>query len=482
MARTSGDGCSGESGHGDVNARMSGSTHRPGFVGKGAQRDVPMPGKGVTRGQNSEQRVADEVDALIAGVAAARPGLVVHRDDEISAAGVEELEAFRCLDLHHGHRQARPILREQAECWRDKTADGGGEGADGHVADLALVESGEIRPGPLELGLDHPGVAQQQIGLRSEPDPPAVSDDEWHPDRACQRGDLLGHRRGAEMENPCCRGDRLVVSQGPQGLQLPEIDHEVILHNQATILSMDKTIISGQSRGMTQTAVASIAIVGDRNPSYLTHTLTEEAFSDLGVRFEWVPTPVVLEDPTLLGAYGGCLMAPGTPYASMSGALEAIRYAREHDLALLGTCGGFQHVLIEIARNLAAIAGADHAEVNPDASELVCVPLTCSLVGQQHPVRIEPGTRAAAIYGTGESIEPFFCNFGLNDAYRPALEAAGVCYSGFDAGGEPRILELPDHRFFLATLYVPQASSRKAHPHPVLNAFVDAAAATVAST
>lgn len=97
------------------------------------------------------------------------------------------------------------------------------------------------------------------------------------------------------------------------------------------------------------------------------------------------------------------------------------------------------------------------------------------------PTGIEPGTRTAAICGTGESIELFFCNFGLNGAYRPALEAAGVCFSGLDAGAEPRILELPDHRFFLATLYVPQASSRKAHPHPVLSAFVEAAAATATS-
>lgn len=321
--------------------------------------------------ENSEQGVPGEIDALIAGVAAARPGLVVHRDHDIRAAGVEALEALRCLDLRHGDRQAGPIRREQAERRRDETRDGGGEGADGHVPHVAVVEGREVGSGPLELGFDDPGVVQQHHGLGSEPDPPPVSGDEWHSDRACQRGDLLGHRRGAEVENPSCRGDRLVVSEGLQRRELPEIDDEL----------------------------------------------------------EWVPTPVALEDPAMLGAYGGCLMAPGTPYASMAGALEAIRYAREHDLALPGTCGGFQHVVIEIARNLAGIAGADHAEMNPDASELVCVPLDCSLVGQQHTVRIEPGTRAAAIYGTGESIEPFFCNFGLNDAYRPALEVAATAPS-----------------------------------------------------
>src|ERR1017187_9913031 len=143
-------------------------------------------------------------------------------------------------------------------------------------------------------------------------------------------------------------------------------------------------------------------------------------------------------------------MAPGPPHESMDGALQAVGDAREHDMALLGTCGGFQHVLIEYARNVAGIVGADHAETNPDADDLVCVPLTCSLVGQRHPVRIVAATLAAAVYGADETVEPFFCNFGLNGSYRPALESAGMLFSGSDAEGEPRILELPGHRFFMA--------------------------------
>ena len=238
---------------------------------------------------------------------------------------------------------------------------------------------------------------------------------------------------------------------------------------------MDETVAMHHSWCMARNAQApTIAIVGDHNPSYLTHALTDQAFSDLGAPFEWVPTPRVLESPGVLGAYGGILMAPGTPYESMDGALEAVRYAREHDVALLGTCGGFQHVLIEFARNVAGIVGADHAETNPDADELVCVPLTCSLVGQRHPVRIVAATLAAAVYGADETVEPFFCNFGLNGSYRPALEAAGMVFSGSDAEGEPRILELHGERFFLATLYVPQAASTKENPHPVLTAFIQA--------
>jgi CTP synthase (UTP-ammonia lyase) len=217
-----------------------------------------------------------------------------------------------------------------------------------------------------------------------------------------------------------------------------------------------------------------IGIVGDYNPRNVTHAATDSAFARLGTRTSWIPTADVHADPSLLAGYDGLLIAPGGPYLSMDGALAAIRYAREHDLPLLGTCAGFQHILVEFARNVVGIDDADHAEVNPDAADLICVPLTCSLVGQEHPVQIEPGTFAAKLYQAAESVEPFYCTFGLNPDYRQPLERAGLRFSGFGDDGEPRILELPAHRFFLATLYVPQAAQDRDGPHPILAGFIDA--------
>jgi CTP synthase (UTP-ammonia lyase) len=219
-----------------------------------------------------------------------------------------------------------------------------------------------------------------------------------------------------------------------------------------------------------------IGIVGDRNPANVTHTATDTAFARLGAETLWIPTPSVEADPPLLAGYDGLMIAPGSPYLSMNGALAAVRYARENDVPLLGTCAGFQHILVEYARDVLGITGAAHAEVDPDAAELICVPLTCSLVGQQRPVRIEPGTVAASLYQSAASIEPFYCTFGLNPAYRQPLERAGLRFSGFDDDGEPRILELPGHRFFLGTLFVPQAAPNPGRPHPVLTAFLAASA------
>ena len=147
-------------------------------------------------------------------------------------------------------------------------------------------------------------------------------------------------------------------------------------------------------------------------------------------------------------------------------------------MPLLGTCGGFQYVVVELARHLLGIAGADHAETNPEGEHLAVVPLACSLTGQEHPVRIERDSLASELYAVDQSVEPFYCSYGVNPALRGPLESAGARFSGFDLEGEPRMLELPTHRFFLATLYVPQAR-KSPTPHPLIAGFVDVTRATV---
>ena len=235
---------------------------------------------------------------------------------------------------------------------------------------------------------------------------------------------------------------------------------------------------------MSQTPVQPvIGIIGDRNPGNPTHLATERAFRELPepLAFEWVPTETIPADPAaLLAPYSGLLISPGSPYRSMEGALAAIRHARQTGLPILGTCGGFQHMVVEFARNVLGIEDADHAETNPDAARLAVTPLSCSLVGQSHPVRILPGTLAIAIYGTERSVEPFFCNYGLNPEFLPRLEAAGLKASGLGEDGTVRILELDGHPFFFANLFVPQARVG-AGPHPVLLALAAAARATAAA-
>ena len=102
--------------------------------------------------------------------------------------------------------------------------------------------------------------------------------------------------------------------------------------------------------------------------------------------------------------------------------------------------------------------------------------LACSLVGQRQPVKLLPGTRAAKLYGVTESIEDFYCNYGVNRDYRQALEEHGMRVSGVGTDGEIRIVELDNHPFFVATLFLPQVPSAAATPHPLLVGYAAAVA------
>ncbi len=220
-----------------------------------------------------------------------------------------------------------------------------------------------------------------------------------------------------------------------------------------------------------------IAVVGDYSETKETHRATNAELTAGEVDFAWVGTAVVGEPSHSLGGFDGLFISSGSPYDNMEGALAAIRFARERGVPLVGTCGGFQHVVLELVRDVLGIEDADHAETNPDAEQLAVTPLACSLAGQSHPVRLVPGSRAAAIYGAERVIEPYFCSYGLNPAFEPRLEAAGLRVSGRDDNRSARVVELDGHPFFVATLYVFQARDDHTSPHPLTTAFLEAAGA-----
>jgi CTP synthase (UTP-ammonia lyase) len=91
-------------------------------------------------------------------------------------------------------------------------------------------------------------------------------------------------------------------------------------------------------------------------------------------------------------------------------------------------------------------------------------------------VLITPGTLAAEAYGTDRATEKFLCNYGLNDDYRDRIFSHGLRVAGTDLEGHARIAELTTHPFFMGTLFVPQLLSRPGKPHPLIVAFVRAAA------
>ena len=95
-------------------------------------------------------------------------------------------------------------------------------------------------------------------------------------------------------------------------------------------------------------------------------------------------------------------------------------------------------------------------------------------MGQRETVTILPGTRAAELYGAPEATEDYYCNYGVNPDYQKRLVDGGLAVSGLGSAGEIRIVELADHPFFLATLFLPQARSSAARPHPLLAGYASA--------
>src|SRR5215467_1945188 len=150
-----------------------------------------------------------------------------------------------------------------------------------------------------------------------------------------------------------------------------------------------------------------IGIIGDFRAENPTHVATnngiQHAAEGLGkpVQAVWLPTDQEHE----FGQFQGLLCSPGSPYRSLEGALVDIRYARENRVPFLGTCGGFQHLVIEYARNVVGFADAAHAETDPYASCLFITPLSCSLVGKTMEVTMKAGSRAATACQATRSME-----------------------------------------------------------------------------
>lgn len=89
-------------------------------------------------------------------------------------------------------------------------------------------------------------------------------------------------------------------------------------------------------------------------------------------------------------------------------------------------------------------------------------------------MRLVAGTTAARLYGVEVAIEPYYCNYGVNTEYQSRLQEAGLRVSGIGEEGEIRLVELPGHPFFVATLFLPQARSTPANPHPLLMGYAAA--------
>jgi len=230
--------------------------------------------------------------------------------------------------------------------------------------------------------------------------------------------------------------------------------------------------------------LSKIAIIAEYNPDFPPHPATNAAIlhsnQSLGVevKADWVSTEDI--DPGKLEKYSALWIGPGSPYKNLQKTVQAIRYARENGIPCLGTCGGFQHMVIEYARNVLGYHDAQHAEYDPYASNLFISSLACSLAGREMTLELAPGSKVAGIYSALEVKEEYYCNFGVSPEAVPLIKNGPLRIVGSDSEGEIRVLEMPAHPFFIATLYVPQNRSRPEKPHPLVTSFVRTVVETTA--
>jgi len=221
-----------------------------------------------------------------------------------------------------------------------------------------------------------------------------------------------------------------------------------------------------------------IVILGDFNPKYYTHLAVNETIIQLSnavgneVVFDWIGTGEFNIEEDFSKSYSGMWVASGSPYRDMDNVLKAIQYARENNIPIFGNCGGFQHMLIEYARNVCGLTYADTEETNPESKEMIISKLTCSLVGQEEEISVIAPSLLHSLIGKNNLMGKYHCNYTLNPTFIPLLESYGMKMTAKNPEGDIRAFEIPTHPFFIGTLFQPALTSTADEPNPILMGFV----------
>ena len=222
-----------------------------------------------------------------------------------------------------------------------------------------------------------------------------------------------------------------------------------------------------------------IALLGDHDETVTAHRAIPKAidlaanFLSVKVELDWIRSnEVQLAD---LQNFDALWCVPLSPYENPDAIIAAIGYARENNVAFLGTCVGYQHALLEFARNVLGFEQADSIEDNPDTAMPLITALSCRLAGEADTINIEANSRMGEIYQTDRVLEDYNCGYGINRDYLQLFEGCELKFCGHDGSGEPRACEIPGHRFFVGTAYQPERSAFNNKPHPLITAFLVAA-------
>jgi CTP synthase len=237
-----------------------------------------------------------------------------------------------------------------------------------------------------------------------------------------------------------------------------------------------------------------IAVVGKYTDLHDAYKSVQEALihggipHDAGVEIHWLSSDQFADAAgagRVLESFDGLLIPGGFGIRGVEGMIEAIRWAREHDLPFFGICLGLQVAIIEFARDVCRLPDSNSTEFAPE-----CESPVISLMPSQRDVanlggsmrlgaytaKLRPGSKVAQAYGAAEISERHRHRWEVSNAYRDVLAEYGLRLSGQSPdGGLVETIELPDHPWFIGCQFHPELKSRPTRPHPLFVGFVGAA-------
>ena len=205
------------------------------------------------------------------------------------------------------------------------------------------------------------------------------------------------------------------------------------------------------------------------------------------VEIKWIDAEELTEETAdvLLGDCDGILVPGGFGTRGTEGKILAINYARTHKKPFLGLCLGLQLAIVEFARNVCKLSGANSIELDPETKYPVIalmpeqngvVNLGGTLRLGAYPCKLKQNSLAEKVYGAQLISERHRHRYEVNNDYREILEAKGMSLSGLSPDGRiVEMIELTDHPYFIATQAHPEFKSRPDEPHPLFKGLVEAA-------
>jgi CTP synthase len=188
-----------------------------------------------------------------------------------------------------------------------------------------------------------------------------------------------------------------------------------------------------------------------------------------------------------LGRFHGILVCPGFGARGVEGKVKAAQFARTHGVPFFGVCYGMQWAVVEFARHVCGLEGANTTEVDPATPHPVIdlLPEQKAVTDKGgtmrlglYPCRLAPGSLAHTAYGTDDVEERHRHRFEVNNEYLPVLTRHGLRVTGlYPERNLVEIVELPGHPWFLGTQFHAEYRSRPTRPHPLYRSFVAAALA-----